>query len=120
VLDDADPEIVKDAGPWMSTNPAGTLRFSLVDYDDVTFSDIVSTKKRIKNLVQIFLSMPTAVTACDRLRFLHEYALHVGLSASERRRTALRVLKAARGKQILYVGFDGDIVEKWDWSDTSA
>lgn len=108
-----DPEIVKDAEPWMSTNPAGTLRFSLVDYDDVTFSDIVSTKKRIKNLVQIFLSMPTAVTACDRLRFLHEYALHAGLSAAECRKTALQVLKAARGKEILYVGFDGDIVEKW-------
>jgi hypothetical protein len=109
------PEEVKQSGPWRPTDSAGTLCFSLVDYDDVTFSDIVSTKKRIKNLVQIFLSMPTAVTACDRLRFLHEYALHVGLSPAERRKTALRVLKAARGKEILYVGFDGDIVEKWDW-----
>jgi hypothetical protein len=108
------------SGPWRPMSPAGTLRFSLVDYDEVTFSDMVPRRKRVKNLVQIFLSMPTAVTACDRLRFLQEYALHVGLSVADRRKTALEVLKAARGKKILYVGFDGDIVEKWDWSDTRS
>jgi hypothetical protein len=59
--------------------------------------------------------MPSAINAGDRLRFLHEYALHVGLSAQERREVAREVLKAARGKDILYVGFDGDVVEKWDW-----
>lgn len=108
------------SGQWRPIGPGNALRFSLVDYDDVTFYRVVPTRKRIKNLVQIFLSMPTAVAASDRLRFLHEYALHVGLSVSERRKTALRVLRAARGREILYVGFDGDIVEKWDWRDSGS
>lgn len=114
----AEEGYIEHSDEWTPTNPEGGLRFSLVDYDHVTFSNAVSPRKRIKNLVQIFLSMPTAVAAGDRLRFLHEYALHVGLSVAERRKTALQVLEAARGRDILYVGFDGDIVEQWNWSDT--
>ena len=108
------------SGQWRPLGPGGTLRFSLVDYDDVRFYHAVPPRKRIKNLVQIFLSMPTAVSASDRLRFLHEYALHMGLTVAERRKVALRVLRAARGRDILYVGFNGDVVEKWDWSDSAA
>ncbi|MBM3302465.1 MAG: hypothetical protein FJY85_21245 [Deltaproteobacteria bacterium] len=108
-------EDVSESGNWHPTNPSRTIRFTLLDYDDVTFSREVPNRKRIKNLVQIFLSMPSAVQASDRFRFLHEYALHVGLSGPERRKLALGVLNAARGKDILYVGFDGDVVEKWDW-----
>lgn len=112
------PEDITTSGNWRPKNPCRAIRFSLLDYDDVRFSQEVSDKKRIKNLVQIFLSMPTAISAGDRLRFLNEYALHVGLSVAQRRETALMVLQAARGKQILYVGFDGDVIEKWDWSDS--
>ncbi len=89
-------------------------RFTLVDYDDVTFSQEVPARKRNKNLVQIFLSTPVAVRATNRLRFLTEYALHAGLNAGERRLTAREVLKAAHGRHILYVGFHGDVVEEWE------
>ena len=92
----------------------GPVRFSLLDYDDVRFSAAVPRRKTIKNLVQIFLSTPTAIGGADRLRFLGEYALHVGLTRRERREVALDVLRAARGKAILYVGFEGDVREKWE------
>jgi tRNA A-37 threonylcarbamoyl transferase component Bud32 len=91
-----------------------TLRFSLLDYDDVLFLRDVPRKKRVKNLGQLFLSVPVSVRAAQRLRFLSEYALHVGIGAKDRRGLALEVLTACRGKDILYVGPSGDVNEKWD------
>jgi tRNA A-37 threonylcarbamoyl transferase component Bud32 len=92
----------------------GPIRFSLLDYDDVRFANSVAAKKITKNLVQIFLSTPAAIGAADRLRFLSEYTLHVGMARRERREIALKVLLAAKGKEILYVGFDGDVRERWE------
>jgi len=99
-----------------SATPAqlGPVRFSLLDYDDVRFSGGAPTRKTVKNLAQIFLSTPVAIGAADRLRFLSEYALHIGMTRRKRRGTALEVLRAVKGKDILYVGFDGDVQEKWE------
>lgn len=91
-----------------------TVRFALLDYDEVRFLRVVSKKRRVKNLVQIFLSTPVAIRATDRLRFLTEYALHMGMNAHQRRETALAVTRAARNREVLYVGFDGDRREQWD------
>jgi serine/threonine protein kinase len=91
-----------------------TVRFCLLDYDDVRFMREVPRKKRVKNLTQLFLSVPASVRAAQRLRFLSEYALHVGMGMKERRATAIDVLAACKGKDILYVGFSGDVTEKWD------
>ncbi len=92
----------------------GAVRFFLLDYDDVRFSDSVRLKKRAKNLVQIFLSTPMAFTASDRLRFLSEYCLHAGLARQEREELAREIIECASARKILYVGFDGDIEEAWD------
>lgn len=100
--------------PSESQSPDRPSGFHLVDYDDVTFGTRVRPGKRIKNLVQIFLSTPSEIGGSDRARFLREYCLHTGMSAKERRDTARRVTAAARGRDILYVGFDGDVVEKWE------
>ena len=108
------PEDVSRSGHWRPRDPCRPVRFSLLDYDDVTIARHVPERKRIKNLVQVFLSMPSAVNAGDRLRFLNEYALHMGLKSTTKRRIARRVLNAAKGRDILYVGFDGDVIEKWE------
>lgn len=97
-----------------SASSSGTVHFSLLDYDDVAFIREVTDKKRIKNLVQIFLSTPVAVKAAERMLFLDEYALHAGLSRSRKRDIAREVVKTARGKDVLYVGFEGDVCERWD------
>ncbi len=94
-------------------SPGKALRFALLDYDKVRFSRQVPWRRKVKNLVQIFLSTPLAIKATQRLLFLNEYALHVGLNPNEKRRTARAVIEAARGKEILYVGLDGDVREKW-------
>jgi tRNA A-37 threonylcarbamoyl transferase component Bud32 len=90
------------------------VRFALLDYDSVHFSRHISMRQRVKNLVQLFRSTPLVVTAVDRSLFVREYALHAGLSPDERRRLARSVLDTARGQEILYVGFNGDIREKWE------
>ena len=107
---DPDPS-TSDGGPLASSS--STVLFSLLDYDDVTFAREVTDKKRIKNLVQIFLSTPMALKASQRLMFLDEYALHAGLSRSRKREIAREVIKAAQGKDVLYVGFEGDVCERW-------
>ena len=91
-----------------------SLRFCLLDYDDVSFSNHISIRKRVKNLVQIFLSTPSLVNKVERARFLDEYALHAGLSSLDRKKLAKEVLTKTQGKSILYVGFEGDVVETPD------
>jgi tRNA A-37 threonylcarbamoyl transferase component Bud32 len=91
-----------------------SIRFCLLDYDEVRFSGQVPAKRRLKNLVQIFLSTPLAIGATDRLRFLSEYALHLGVPHREKRKIARAVVAASRGRDILYVGPYGDVRENWE------
>ncbi len=90
------------------------VRFALLDYDEVDFTGRMTERRRVKNLVQIFLSAPTALDAKDRMRFLREYAREVGLTAAQKRRIADGVIERARDRTILYVGFDGDVIETWN------
>ncbi len=88
-----------------------SLRFCLLDYDDVKFFGNIPMRKRVKNLAQIFLSTPSLLNKVERMRFLDEYALHAGLRGSDRKRLAQDVMRKTHGRQILYVGFTGDIIE---------
>lgn len=105
---------VAESGLWRLQNPCRPVKFSLVDYDDVLFANQIPHEKKVKNLVQIFLSTPTTVSATDRMRFLSEYALHAGINSQVRHRMARDVVKMAGGRKILYVGFEGDVVESWE------
>ncbi len=107
-----------DASP--ATVSGRQASFFLLDYDEVRFSYEIPMKKRVKNLVQIFLSTPSAIGAADRLCFLREYALHAGLNRKETRTLCRRIVDAAKGREILYVGFDGDIVEQWEQAHDSS
>ncbi len=108
-----DPPDTSALPPVETNSPRRALRFSLVDYDKVRFSRQVSRRRKIKNLIQIFLSTPLSINATQRLLFLNEYAMHAGLNPNEKRNIAQAIIEATRGKEILYVGFDGDITEKW-------
>jgi hypothetical protein len=90
------------------------LVFRLLDYDDVEFGAHVAEKKKVKNLAQLFLSCPSVVGTKLRLRFMRDYASASGLDDSNRKRIMRRTLDVCRGRTILYVGFQGDIVESWD------
>ena len=96
-----------------SASSSRTVHFSLLDYDDVRVYPRSHQQKAHKKFGQIFLSTPVAVKAAQRMLFLDEYALHAGLSRSNKRDIAKEVVKSARGKAVLYVGFDGDVCERW-------
>jgi serine/threonine protein kinase len=91
------------------------VRFFLLDYDDVRFQRSISWRQRAKNLSQIFLSSPLSLGPAQRSRFLSEYAFHCGIGAKERKRLARKVLKLVGNRDILYVGFQGDIRERSCW-----
>jgi serine/threonine protein kinase len=91
---------------------ADQVRFFLLDYDDVRFQRSVSWRQRVKNLTQIFLSSPLSLGPPQRSRFLGEYAFHCGISGKDRKRLAKKVLKMVGNRDILYVGFQGDVRER--------
>ena len=107
----SDKTTIPDYSP--ATHLHSAVRFVLMDYDDVRFSHSVSLRSKVKNLVQIFLSTPLAVNMSDRFRFLDEYALNSGISPGQKRQIARQVLRSVGNKDILYVGPNGDIREKW-------
>jgi serine/threonine protein kinase len=96
-------------------NPESDIReqFYLVDYDDVAIREHVPVVKRVKNLVQLFLSTPTVIGMKDRMRFLRRYAAVCRLDRREARRIASSVLKTIQNRNILFVGFDGDVIQDW-------
>lgn len=100
-------------GGGSGVDRARGVDFHLLDYDDVYFGAEVSWRSRVKNLVQIFLSTPTVMTATDRMRFLRAYSMAAGLDVSRMRGLARAVLGQCEGRDILYVGFEGDVVERW-------
>jgi hypothetical protein len=100
--------------PAEGNTSRGHVNFFLLDYDEVRFSHDIPMKKRVKNLVQIFLSTPAAIGAADRLCFLRKYALHAGLNRKETRALCRKIVDTAKGRDILYVGFNGDVVERWE------
>ncbi|MEJ2718856.1 MAG: lipopolysaccharide kinase InaA family protein [Deltaproteobacteria bacterium] len=100
--------------PEVDNTHGSRVSFALLDYDEVVFARTVPEARKIKNLVQMFLSTPVAIAAADRLRFLREYARHAGINKKQRRTMARKILNSSRGKHILYVGFEGDVIEAWE------
>ncbi|AFM25513.1 LPS kinase [Desulfomonile tiedjei] len=94
---------------------ADRIRFFLLDYDDVRFQRSVSWKQRAKNLTQIFLSSPLSLGPAQRSRLLGEYTFHCGIGGKDRRKLAKKVLKMVGNRDILYVGFQGDVRERTCW-----
>jgi tRNA A-37 threonylcarbamoyl transferase component Bud32 len=92
------------------TAPGSGPTFYLLDYDDVRFGRI-RHKQRMKNLTQLFLSIPKAFGIKERLLFLRAYSDTSRLSSADRKSLTRRVTTSVQGRHILYVGFEGDIIE---------
>ena len=99
---------------YSSPQESVSLKFCLLDYDDVKFFGTIPMTKRVKNLSQILLSTPSLLNKVERMRFLDEYSLHAGLGTSDRKRLAQDVMRKTQGRKILYVGFKGDVTETLD------
>ncbi len=104
--------MISESKVYSSKTPE--LKFILLDYDDVEFKESLSRRKIAKNLTQLFLSIPASIGLKEKSIFMKSYSEEMDLIREELISLEARVLEACRGRQILYVGFKGDIVEDWD------
>ncbi len=86
--------------------------FIFLDFDKVTFNEIISIRKRIKNLTQINLSTPGCITFTDRFRFLREYLGPCNME-DEKKNILREIINISKTEKILYVSFKGDVTEDW-------
>jgi predicted unusual protein kinase regulating ubiquinone biosynthesis (AarF/ABC1/UbiB family) len=102
-----------ESGKEAASHSEQDVRFFLLDYVDVQVFRKIPEHKVIKNLVQIFLSTPSTMGKSHRLRFLDEYGIHAGINPLQRQYLAQKVFDEVRGREIQYVGLDGDVRESW-------
>ena len=91
----------------------GGFSFSFLDLDAVSFTKEVSLKRKAKNLAQLFLSTPRTVDADARRTFFSAYLEALG-EPDHGGEIARLVGEMVRGRDILYVSANGDVIEKAD------
>lgn len=87
------------------------LTFFLTDTDRVRQYPYLSQKRRIKNLLQIHLSIPKHVSRAFRMRFLKGYTKETREDAKV---LFSEVWGLSRGMEIVYTTGMGDKFERWD------
>jgi tRNA A-37 threonylcarbamoyl transferase component Bud32 len=88
----------------------GDYAFSLIDLDDVSFTDGVTSRRRAKNLSQLYLSTPSIIGAEDRVMFFREY-LKISGGSAEGEKIKRGVMEIVRGEEFLFVSDTGDVIE---------
>jgi tRNA A-37 threonylcarbamoyl transferase component Bud32 len=89
-----------------------SFEFTFLDFDKVSFREEITVRKRVKNLTQINLSTPRLFTLTDRLRFLKEYLDQCDIT-NEKKSILREVINLSKREKILYVSFQGDVIEDW-------
>jgi tRNA A-37 threonylcarbamoyl transferase component Bud32 len=90
-----------------------TWDFGLVDMDDVRLDKKVGLKSFLKGLIQLHTSTPLFMAMSDRIRFLRRYLHLIGMD--DIGDIAKRVIKGSKGRQLVYVAPDGDVIMDVDW-----
>ena len=87
------------------------LTFYLTDTDKVRQYRYLAEQRRIKNLIQIHLSIPKHVSRAFRMRFLKGYTKETREDAKV---LFSKVWGLSRGMEIVYTTKMGDKFERWD------
>jgi tRNA A-37 threonylcarbamoyl transferase component Bud32 len=90
-----------------------TWHFGLVDMDDVRLDKKIDRRRFLKELVQLHTSTPLFIEMSDRMRFLTRYLRLIG--RDDIREITREVIKGSRGRQLVYVAPDGDVIMDVDW-----
>jgi hypothetical protein len=85
----------------------------LVDMDDVRLDKKIPPRGIIKELIQLHTSTPLFMEMRDRIRFLRRYLQLIG--RVDIREIMGKVIKGSRGRQLVYVAPEGDVVRDVDW-----
>jgi tRNA A-37 threonylcarbamoyl transferase component Bud32 len=95
-----------------------TWDFCLVDMDDVQLDKVIKHKKILKTLVQLNTSTPLCIAMRDRIRFLVRY-----LKPTKRHTVqdiVRSVIRGSRGRELVYVTPEGDVIMDVDWEKSCA
>jgi tRNA A-37 threonylcarbamoyl transferase component Bud32 len=87
--------------------------FCLVDMDDVQLDKKIGLRRFLKGLIQLHTSTPLFMEVSERLRFLSRY-LHL-IGRDDIREIMREVIKGSRGRRLVYVAPDGDVIMDVDW-----
>ncbi len=81
----------------------------LLDIEDIRFNE-PKEEALVRMLTQLNCTIPKEVTLRDRLRFFHDATRSV---TALRKRILAGIVKASKGREIVYEGTDGLKVERW-------
>ncbi|MCJ7548005.1 MAG: hypothetical protein MUP30_14525 [Deltaproteobacteria bacterium] len=91
----------------------GTWHFGLVDMDDVRLDKKIGLRRLLKGLMQLHTSTPLFMDMGERIRFLSRYLQVIGRGDIQEITRA--VIKGSKGRQLVYVAPDGDVIRDVDW-----
>jgi tRNA A-37 threonylcarbamoyl transferase component Bud32 len=95
-----------------------TWHFGLVDMDDVRLDKKISLRRFLKGLVQLHTSTPLFMEMSERIRFLSRYLQLIG--RADIREITRGLIKGSRGRRLVYVAPDGDVIRDVDWEGLCA
>jgi tRNA A-37 threonylcarbamoyl transferase component Bud32 len=90
-----------------------TWNFGLVDMDDVRLDKKVRHNGFLKELIQLHTSTPLFIGMDDRITFLIRYLRLI--KRDDIRDIVTRVIKGSRGRRLVYVAPEGDVIIDVDW-----
>jgi tRNA A-37 threonylcarbamoyl transferase component Bud32 len=90
-----------------------TWHFGLVDMDDVRLDKKIDLRRFLKGLVQLHTSTPLFIEMSDRIKFLKRCLQLIG--RDDIREITRGVIKGSRGRRLVYVAPDGDVIMDVDW-----
>jgi tRNA A-37 threonylcarbamoyl transferase component Bud32 len=89
----------------------GGWDFSFIDLDAVHLGTEVSSRRALKNLVQINCSVPGFMGYADRIRFLKWY-LEIYPIPMEKRDLIKAIVEGSRKRGVVYVSPEGHVTEE--------
>jgi len=92
---------------------ADTWNFGLVDMDDVRLDKKIGRGRVLKGLIQLHTSTPLCIDMHDRIEFLTRYLQLI--EKDDIGNIIQRVIKGSRGRRLVYVTPDGDVIMDVDW-----
>jgi tRNA A-37 threonylcarbamoyl transferase component Bud32 len=92
--------------------------FCLVDMDDVRLNKKINLRRLLKGLVQLHTSTPLFMEVSERIGFLSRYLRLIG--RDDIREITRGVIKGSKGRRLVYVAPDGDVIMDVDWGGLCA
>jgi len=93
-------------------------KFGVVDMDDIRLDRNIRPRRFLKELIQLHTSTPLFIGMDDRIKFLSRYLRSIG--RDDIGEIINGVINGSRGRQLVYVAPQGDVIMDVDWEKVCA